>query len=256
VVEKLHCEGGRRGREMVTAKLDFTIPNDGHMPVPAEVRKFHDDMRRFWRVAERVFQIKRNEYGLLRCDEIGGDNTNLHAHCCYVGPRLKQKRKELSALWSIVLFPREKRRRRRELMCISRKFGLGEVWDQLAQDEKRFISIKHAKSFDGALAHALKYPRKFLVKSSPTRLAALERAFHKTRRVSTGGAFYRVKQMREPGGDQEVRHSFCPFCKGHLVVVREQWQPIFILELEGRINLRAAERDASLLGALGDKSPP
>ncbi len=256
VVEKLLCEGVRNGREMVTAKLDFTIPNDGHMPTPGEVRKFHDDMRKFWRVVERVFGIKRSEYGVVRCDEIGGDNTNLHGHCCYVGPRLEQKRKELSALWSIVLLPKEKGRRRRELMRFSRKFGLSEVWDQLAPDEQRFVSIKHAKSFAGALAHALKYPAKFLDKSTPQRLAELERTFHKTRRVSTGGAFYRVKELREPGGDQELEHAFCPFCKVRLAVVREQWQPLSILEEEGRINLRAAEREAGLLGALGDESPP
>lgn len=256
VVERLLREGVRNGRNMVTAKLDFTVRNDGHMPTPEAVRKFHDDMRKFWRVVERVFGIKRSEYGVARCDEIGGENTNLHGHCCYVGPRLEQKRKELSALWSIVLLPKEQSRRRRELMRFSRKFGLTEVWDQLASDEQRFVSIKHAESFVSALAHALKYPAKFLDKSTPQRLAALERTFHKTRRVSTGGAFYRVRELREPGGDQELEHAFCPFCKVRLVVVREQWQPLSILEEEGRINLRAAEREAGLLNALGDESPP
>jgi hypothetical protein len=256
IVEKLLCEGARSDREIVIAKLDFTIRNDGHMPTPEDVRKFHDDMRRFWRVAEREFGIKRSEYGVVRCDEIGGNNTNLHGHCGYVGPKLPQESKELSALWSIVLLPKVKSRRRRELMRFARKRGLGELWNQLAPEEQRFVSIKRAKSFAGALAHALKYPAKFLDKSTPQRLAALERAFHKTRRVSTGGAFYRVKELREPGGDQELEHAFCPFCKVRLVVVREQWQPLSILEEEGRINLRAAEREASLLGALGGESPP
>jgi hypothetical protein len=49
VVEKLLCEGARSGHEMVTAKLDFTVPNDYRMPRPEEVREFHDAMRRFWR---------------------------------------------------------------------------------------------------------------------------------------------------------------------------------------------------------------
>jgi hypothetical protein len=256
VVEKLHYEGKRNGRAMVTAKLDFTIRNDGQMPTPAEVRKFHDDMRKFWRVVERAFGIKRSEYGVVRCDEIGGDNTNLHGHCGYVGPRLEQKDKELSALWSIVLLPKDKSRRRLELMRFARKHGLGGLWDQLAPDERRFVSIKTADSFAEALGHALKYPTKFIEKSLPQRLAELERTFHKTRRVSTGGAFYRVKELREPGSDQELEHAFCPFCKVRLVMVREQWQPISILEEEGRISLRAAEREAALRLALGEESPP
>jgi hypothetical protein len=256
VVEKLLCEGARSGREMVVAKLDFTIRNDGHMPTPQEVREFHAAMRRFWRVVERVFEIKRSEYGVVRNDEIGGHNTNLHGHCGYVGPRLAQGRKELSALWSLVLLPKEKAQRRRELLRFARKYGLGEVWDQLAPDEQRFVSIKRAKSFAGALAHALKYPAKVLDKSSPQRLAALEKTFHKTRRVSTGGAFYRIKEVREPGEDRGLDHGYCPFCKVRLEQVHEQWQPLSVLEGEGRISLRAAEREAGLHTALGDESPP
>jgi hypothetical protein len=256
IVEKLLCEGARSGREIVIAKLDFTIRNDGHMPTSEEVRKFHDDMRRFWRVVERVFVIKRSEYGVVRCDEIGGNNTNLHGHCGYVGPKLPQERKELSALWSIVLLPKVKSRRRRQLMRFARKYGLGELWDQLTPEEQRFVSIKRAKSFAGALGHALKYPAKFLDKSTPQRLAALEATFHKTRRVSTGGAFYRVKEVHEPGEDRELEHGFCPFCKIRLVVVHEQWQPLSALEEEGRMSLRTAEREAGLRSALGSKSPP
>jgi hypothetical protein len=256
IVEKLLCEDARTGREIVIAKLDFTIRNDGHMPTPEEVRKFHDDMRRFWRVAEREFGIKRSEYGVVRCDEIGGNNTNLHGHCGYVGPRLPQESKELSALWSIVLLPKEKSRRRRELMRFARKHCLGELWNRLTPEEQRFVSIKRAKSFAGALAHALKYPAKFLDKSTPQRLAALEATFHKTRRVSTGGVFYRVKELREPGDERESDHAFCPFCKFRLVVVHEQWQPISALEEEGRVSLRTAEREAGLHRALGSESPP
>jgi hypothetical protein len=102
----------------------------------------------------------------------------------------------------------------------------------------------------------LKYPAKFLDKSSPQRLAALEKTFHKTRRVSTGGAFYRIKELREPGDDREFDHAFCPFCKLRLVRMCEPWQPISVLESEGRINLRTAEREAGLHNALGDESPP
>ncbi len=93
VAETLVCEGSRNGRHMVIAKLDFTVPNDGRMPSPQEVRKFHADLRRFWRAVERKFGIRRSEYGVVRCDEVGGSNTNLHCHCAYVGPWLPQKKK-------------------------------------------------------------------------------------------------------------------------------------------------------------------
>jgi hypothetical protein len=266
IVEQLLCEGARSGREIVIAKLDFTVRNDGHMPTPEEVRKFHADMRRFWRVAEREFGIKRSEYGVVRCDEIGGNNTNLHGHCGYVGPRLPQENKELSALWSTVLIRpanendvdevKRAKLRRRKLMRFARKHGLGELWNQLTPEEQRFVSIKRAKSFAGALAHALKYPAKFLDKSTPQRLAALEAAFHRTRRVSTGGAFYRVEELHEPGDERASDHSFCPFCNIRLVVVHEPWQPISTLEKEGRMSLRAAEREVGLRSALGSESPP
>jgi hypothetical protein len=77
-----------------------------------------------------------------------------------------------------------------------------------------------------------------------------------TRRVSTGGAFYRVTAVREPGDGTQLEHQFCPFCKVRLVVVHEQWQPMSTLEKEGRISLKAAEREAGLHNALGDESPP
>jgi hypothetical protein len=254
VVEKLLCEGSRNGREMVIAKLDFTIPNKNRMSSSAEVRFFHARMRDFWRLLERTLRIERDEYGIVRCDEIGGTNTNLHAHGGYVGPRLPQKRKELSALWSVVWIPDPIRRK--ELMRDAREHGLSELWNQLEYHEWRFVSIKLAKSFAGALAHALKYPAKFLDKSTPERLAALEKTFHRTRRVSTGGAFYRVTAVREPGDDTQLEHQFCPFCKVRLVVVHEQWQPMSTLEKEGRVSLKAAQREAGLHNALGDESPP
>jgi hypothetical protein len=225
VAEGLVCDGSRRGRQIVIAKLDFTVPNDGRMPSSQDVRRFHADLRRFWRAVERDFGIERSEYGVVRCDEIGGSNTNLHCHCAYVGPWLPQKRKELSNLWSKI------------------------------RGEQSFVSIKRAKSFVGALAHALKYPAKFLDKSTPERLAALEKSFHRTRRVSTGGAFYRVKGLHEPG-DRQVERALCPFCKVRLVQVHEPWQPLSVIESEGRVSLRDAVREAGLHNVLAHESPP
>jgi hypothetical protein len=226
VAETLVSEGSRKGRNTIIAKLDFTVPNHGRMPTREEVQKFHADLRRFWRAAEYKFGIRRNEYGIVRCDEIGGNNTNLHCHCAYVGPWLPQKNKELTHLWSKI------------------------------RGERSFVSIKLAKNFSCAIAHALKYPAKFLDKSTPERLAALEKTFHRTRRVSTGGAFYNLRELGEPGDDRQFDHSHCPFCYVRLVQVREQWQPFSVLESEGRISLQIAERDAGLQKALGHETPP
>lgn len=214
VVERLLHEGQERGREMIVAKLDFTVPKTGAMPTPEFVRKFHADLRRFFRALERRFSISRKEYGHAGNDEFGGGNTNLHRHCAYVGPKLPQSklRKELSALWSEI------------------------------RGERSFVSIKRARSFRAALAHGLKYPAKFLNASTPERLAELEATFHCTRRFSAGGAFYNVTPIREPGEDSPIGE--CPLCGARLCEVLEPWVPRSILETEGRRSVELARREA------------
>lgn len=234
VVDCLIKEGQRFGREMVLAKLDFTVPSTGDMPTPDFVHKFHVDIRRFWRAAEKRFGISRKEYGCAGCDEFGGTktlvhplgNTNLHRHCVYVGPRLPQSkaRKELSALWSEI------------------------------RGERSFVSIKRAKSFHAALAHALKYPAKFLADSTPGRLAELEAAFHRTRRFSAGAAFYNVTAAREAGEDSPV--GYCPLCGARLCEIVEPWVPQFALEAEGRLDVEQVRREVSRARILSGAEPP
>ena len=240
VVGHLLHEGQLNGRAIVIAKLDFTIPNTGVMPEPKLVRKFHADLRVFWRMAERHCGISREEYGQAGNDEFGGGNTNLHRHSAYVGPRLPQRRKELSALWSIVGLQGE---RRNEMLRFIRKHGLRDAWRELAPKERRFVSIKRARSFAAALAHALKYPAKFLSASTPERLAELEATFHGTRRFSAGGAFYNVTSQREPGDESPVGE--CPLCGARLVEIVEPWVPILSWKL------RAAETLSTCGGKLG-----
>jgi hypothetical protein len=208
---------------MVVAKLDFTVPKTRTMPTPGFVRKFHADLRRFWRAAEKRFGISRKEYGVGGCDELGGNNTNLHRHCAYVGPWLPQKRKELSSLWSQI------------------------------RGERSFVSVKPAKSFSAALAHALKYPAKFLDASTPERLAELEATFHRTRRFSAGGAFYNVKVEREPGQDSPV--GDCPLCGARLVEIAEPWQAVFMLERECRRNVEEVRREFAKAKILAGSGP-
>lgn len=226
VVEHLLHEGHQRGREMVVAKLDFTVPKTGAMPPPEFVRRFHADLRRFFRALERRFGVSRKEYGFAGCDEFGGANTNLHRHCVYVGPKLLQtkERKELSALWSEI------------------------------RGERSFVSIKRARNFRAALAHALKYPAKFLNASTPERLAELEVTFHRTRRFSTGGAFYNISSLREPGEDSPIGE--CPLCGARLCEVLEPWVSCFVLEAEGRRDVGQARRDVGRARVLSGTGPP
>jgi hypothetical protein len=225
-VEHLLHDGEQHGRTMVVAKLDFTVPNTGEMPTPEFVRAFHADLRRFWRAAERRFGISRKEYGVAGCDEFGGGNSNLHRHCVYVGPHLLQSkaRKELSALWTEI------------------------------RGERSFVSIKRARSFSGALAHALKYPAKFLTASTPARLAELEATFHRTRRFSASAAFYNVEVIREPGDDSPIGE--CPLCGARLCEIMEPWVPRFVLEAEGRCGVDQARSEAGRARVLSGTGPP
>ncbi|HVB33664.1 MAG TPA: hypothetical protein VNJ52_04720 [Patescibacteria group bacterium] len=222
------------------------------MPTPEQVREFHRAHHEFWRLAERLLGLRRDEYGWAGCDEFGGSNTNLHRHSLYVGPTLPQRHKELSAIWSVANI--QDRARRRELIRFARKCGVRNLWNALRPCERRFASIKQARSFQAALAHALKYPSKFVSQSTPERLADLEAAFHKTRRFSTGGAFYRLKVMREPG--EECSLGECPLCGGPLVEVVEAWTPRFDLEAEGRQNIDEARHRAGRKKAFNGGSPP
>ncbi len=223
----------------VVAKVDFTVLNDGRMPTPAQVKEFHKDMGRFWRAAEARWPHIKGRYGLVRQDEFGGNNTNLHAHCAYVGPWLPQKNKELSALWA-----------------------------EIRGDGSFIVSVKRAgkpgwsagKCFADALSHAMKYPLKFIKSSSPQRLAELEATFHTTRRISTLGLFYRVpRELREPGADSRTESGTCPCCHAQIVAI-QGWCCVNELRAEGRVTRDEARQTLKttigLRKALGDKPPP
>lgn len=251
VAEHLADEGRKHGYRVFTAKVDFTVLNTGEMPKLEAVCKFHKDMHDFWNWLRRLTGLSSAQYGIGGCDEFGGSNTNLHRHCVYIGPILPQRHKELSALWSIVGLPAK---RKREMLRFVRKHGLRAVWNELAENERRFVSVKIAESFRAALSHALKYPAKFLSASTPERLAELEVTFHKTRRFSTGGAFYCVKAMREPGEEGPI--GSCPVCGARLCEIVEPWVSVFSLEAEGRANLVTAHREAARVKLFRESGPP
>jgi len=197
-------------RADVVAKLDVTTRNLGRMPVNEEVRLFNRLVRFWMRLVERELGLPKGCWGFAWCDEFGGRNTNLHAHGVYAGPWLPQAK--LSALW--------------------RKVCAGTVFEG-----SFIISIKRARSFSQALAHALKYPAKYVSRSDPERLADLELAFHRVRRVHSMGAFYGVKlDVRVEGGGPA-----CPLCGSALRGV-DRWRLVRGLEAEGRVDIEVCRQ--------------
>jgi hypothetical protein len=219
-----------RKPECVVAKIDFTSKNLGRMPTADEVRAFNKAIRRFFRLVEKRFGLARKDYGVLWCDEFGGKgNTNLHAHSMYAGPWLPNKKKQLASLW--------------------RKACQGTPFEG-----SFIVSIKPARSFEAGLAHALKYAGKFLSKD-PERLADLERAFHRVRRVHTLAAFYNAVLRDNPAA--AIDHELvCPICNAALIRVGP-WRPIQFLVADGCRPLdevRRQEGRAKVLGGPRDRS--
>lgn len=195
----------------VVAKLDFTLKNTGKAD-SERVKFLNECIRRFFRTIEKQFDIPRSQYGVLWCDELGGNNTNVHAHAVYVGPWLPQERKQLSKLWA-----------------------------DITADGSFIVSIKYAKSFPAALMHALKYSAKFVHNSTPERRAQLEKSFHRTRRVHALAAFYNPKR-RLPAPEPSAGHGLrCPICNER-VSEPSGWRPLTELGVLGLQDLREAHR--------------
>jgi hypothetical protein len=185
---------GNGGRRMVIAKIDLTTKKlPGRMPTALEVRAFNRVIRRFFRLVERHFNIDRGSYGVIWTDEFGARNSNLHAHSVHCGPWLPNRgphKNALSKLW--------------RQACEGTPF-VGSF----------IISVKRAESFEKGLAHALKYPNKFAGRGDPFRLAELELAFDRVRRIHTLASFYNaLRKDSSPAAD-----CGCPTCGAVLVRV-------------------------------------
>jgi len=61
--------------KVVCAKLDFTLKNTGSMPGPEEMRELNAFIKKFCRAIEKRFHIRRRDYGLAYCDELGNNNS-------------------------------------------------------------------------------------------------------------------------------------------------------------------------------------
>jgi len=211
-------------RPRVLAKIDITTRNVGEMPSAEDVRRFNNDIKRFFRAIEKRFRISRRDYGILWCCEFGSGNTNLHAHGIYVGPALPQHNRELSNLWA-----------------------------EIRADGSRIVSIKQARSFEAALGHALKYPSKFF-EAAPARLAELEVAFNRVRRVHALARFHNPDIQREPGEDESCA-GHCPIC-GELLLDSQGWHFIEDLKREGRRDADVVRIEVGRAKVLTGAGPP
>jgi hypothetical protein len=206
----------------VIAKLDFTLKNTGKAD-SERVKFLNRCIRRFFRAVEKRFSIARSQYGVLWCDELGGNNTNVHAHAVYVGPWLPQEKKQLSKLWA-----------------------------EITKDGSFIVSIKYAKSFPAALMHALKYSAKFVYSSTPERRAQLEKIFHRTRRVHTLAAFYNPKVHLDSQETFSVQKLRCPICNEQ-VSEPNGWRPMAELEAKGLRDIRELHHQKRRDLVLGDQ---
>ncbi len=231
---------------VVVAKIDFTIVNTGKTPGPLLVRELNENIKAFCRALERRFHIKRKDYGLAYCDELGANNSNVHAHGIYVGPWLPQRkgRCELSQLWAEVTGYNGSK---------PRSLG-GEKPAAGASAGGFIISIKYAKGLEEALYHAIKYPAKYILQSTPERLADLEIIFHRVRRFHTLAAFYSPEVPEDPNAaDAGSRH--CPICDS-LLSERGPWEMLYTMDQRGLEDITAVEKRIARERGLTGLAPP
>jgi hypothetical protein len=219
---------------VVVAKLDFTVVNTGQA-APELIRRLNLCIKRFCRAIEALGYVdSRAAYGLATCDELGRENSNIHAHGVYVGPWLPQDkgRKQLSQLWARVTGYGKRRRP-------------GAAWQG-----GMILSIKYAKSFEEALYHSIKYPAKFAERSAPERLAELEVIFHRVRRFHCFAAFYNPQVEKT-----ETKCRSCPSCGGELFD-RGPWISLGQLHGRGLKDLESFAIEVNRYKALKGEHPP
>jgi hypothetical protein len=144
-------------------------------------------------------------WGMLIVDEVGFNNTNLHAHILFYGPYVSQAR----------------------IAEVSKKIsGSQVVWITLAE---------------GRGPEALRYMLKYVSKppsDNPEMIGQLEVAFHGTRRVHAMGIFYNFKA---PEHDcREDLGLACPKCGARLVADPGGLREVSYLKDIGFESLRSA----------------
>jgi ribosomal protein S27AE len=153
-------------------EITLTTRKTGNL-TPEQIKKFNRDIKKTLKCLTHGVK----GWGAIWCDELGRDNTNLHAHILFYGPFISQSR-------------------------------LADVWNLISGHQVVYIKESH-KQGGKALLYMLKYVSKPPA-SDPTQIGLLEVAFHGTRRVHALGIFYNFK-----GEDTDCVNSewsSCPHC--------------------------------------------
>jgi ribosomal protein S27AE len=157
-------------------ELTLTTRNTGVL-TSAQVKLFNENVKK----TLKILFAGNKECGAIWCDEVGFNNTNLHAHIFYYGPYIDQAR-------------------------------LAEVWNEVSGNQVVFIKKAHVNG-PKALIHLLKYVAK-LPGDKPEIIGQLEVAFHGRRRIHAIGVFYNFT-----GNDTDnvkSEWSTCPHCGAEL----------------------------------------
>ena len=145
-----------------------------------QIKKFNQDIKR----TLQVLMKGGPGWGALVVDEVGFNNTNLHAHIIFYGPYIEQAR-------------------------------LAAVWHEISGHQVAWIN-KARVAGSRALLHLLKYVSKPPA-DNPGIMGRLEVAFHGTKRVHALGLFYNFNKGDTDGTDSEWQS--CPKCGANLTLV-------------------------------------
>jgi hypothetical protein len=165
-----------RRRGFLLREITLTSKNTGSLN-SEQIKKFNEDVHE---TLDRLMKGIKG-WGALLCDEVGFNNTNLHAHLLFYGPYISEKR-------------------------------LAKIWREVSGHQVVYIKRVHASGVR-ALLHLLKYVSKPPA-SDPEKVGLLEVAFHGRRRVHALGIFY---NFTGPDADNlESEWKTCPHCGAEL----------------------------------------
>ncbi len=168
-----------RRRGFLLREITLTSTNTGQL-TSEQIKKFNQDVKATLKTLMKGVQ----GWGALVVDEVGFNNTNLHAHILFYGPYIEQAR-------------------------------LAAVWHEVSGHQVAWIN-KARVAGSRALLHLLKYVSKPPA-DDPAIIGKLEVAFHRTKRVHALGFFYNFNKDETDAIDSQWQA--CPKCSAKLRVV-------------------------------------
>jgi hypothetical protein len=168
-----------QNRKLRLRIITLTSRNTGSLS-PRRNRDFNKDVKK----TLRILMADCDMWGAIWVNEVGYDNTNLHAHILIFCPYIPQRR-------------------------------LSEVWEQVSGNPVVWIN-QAAVSGPKALSYLLKYVSK-APSNDPKFIGQLEVAFHKVRRVHSMGLFYNFA-AKDPDAEQS-HWKLCPLCGANLQMI-------------------------------------